>query len=52
MVTSALRLHLDRRVRAALDALSNGNPGYPVDGGHEPAWRIAPEHEHEAAFLP
>ena len=21
-----------------------------VDGGREPVWRIAPEHEHEAAF--
>ncbi len=33
-----------------VDALSNGHPVTRVDGGHEPVWRIAPEHEHEAAF--
>jgi glycerol-3-phosphate O-acyltransferase len=37
-------------VRTALDALSNGNPVTRVDGGHEPVWRIASEHELEAAF--
>ncbi|MCB0932361.1 MAG: glycerol-3-phosphate 1-O-acyltransferase [Mycobacterium sp.] len=50
MSNSALRLHSTEGVRAALDALSNGNPVTRVDGGHEPVWRIAPEHEHEAAF--
>ena len=50
MTNSALRLHSTDGVRAALDALSNGNPVTRVDGGHEPVWRIAPEHEHEAAF--
>jgi glycerol-3-phosphate O-acyltransferase len=33
-----------------LDALSNGHPITRIDGGWEPVWRIAPEHEHEAAF--
>ena len=47
---SALRLRTADGVRAALDALSNGHPVTRVDGGWEPVWRIAPEHEHEAAF--
>ncbi len=50
MTNSALRLHSTDGVRAAVDALSNGHPVTRVDGGHEPVWRIAPEHEHEAAF--
>lgn len=50
MTNSALRLHSTDGVRAALDALSGGNPVTRVDGGHEPVWRIAPEHEHEASF--
>jgi glycerol-3-phosphate O-acyltransferase len=50
MTNSALRLHSTDGVRAALDALSSGNPVTRVDGGHEPVWQILPEHEHEAAF--
>ncbi|MBU3750731.1 MAG: glycerol-3-phosphate acyltransferase, partial [Mycobacterium sp.] len=50
MTNSALRLHSTEGVRAALDALSNGNPVTRIDGGHEPVWRISPEHEHQAAF--
>ena len=50
MTNSALRLRTADGVRAALDALSNGHPVTRVDGGREPVWRIAPEHEHEAAF--
>ena len=50
MTNSALRLRTPDGVRAALDALSNGHPVTRVDGGREPVWRIAPEHEHEAAF--
>jgi glycerol-3-phosphate O-acyltransferase len=50
MTTSALRLRTPEGVRAAVDALSNGNPVTRVDGGREPVWRIAPEHEHAAAF--
>ena len=50
MTNSALRLHSTDGVRAALDALSNGNPVTRIDGGHEPVWRISPEHEHQAAF--
>ena len=50
MTNSALRLHSADGVRAAVDALSNGHPVTRVDGGHEPVWRIAPEHELEAAF--
>ncbi len=50
VTNSALRLRTPEGVRAALDALSNGHPVTRVDGGHEPVWRIAPEHEHEAAF--
>jgi glycerol-3-phosphate O-acyltransferase len=30
--------------------LSNGHPVTRVDGGWQPVWRIASEHEHEAAF--
>jgi glycerol-3-phosphate O-acyltransferase len=48
--TSALRLRTPEGVRAAVDALSNGNPVTRVDGGREPVWRIAAEHEHAAAF--
>lgn len=48
--TSALRLRTPEGVRAAVDALSNGHPVTRVDGGREPVWRIAPEHEHAAAF--
>ena len=33
-----------------MDALSNGNPVTRIDGGHEPVWKIEPQHEHEAAF--
>ena len=47
---SALRLRTPDGVRAALDALSNGHPVTRIDGGWEPVWRIAPEHEHAAAF--
>ncbi|BBY62076.1 glycerol-3-phosphate 1-O-acyltransferase [Mycolicibacterium helvum] len=50
VTNSALRLRTPEGVRAAVDALSNGHPVTRVDGGHEPVWRIAPEHEHEAAF--
>ena len=50
MTNSALRLHSNEGVRAALDALSNGHPVTRIDGGHEPVWRIAPEQELEAAF--
>lgn len=50
MTNSALRLRTTDGVQAAVDALSNGHPVTRVDGGHEPVWRIAPEHEHEAAF--
>jgi len=50
VTNSALRLRTPDGVRAAVDALSNGHPVTRVDGGHEPVWRIAPEHEHEAAF--
>jgi glycerol-3-phosphate O-acyltransferase len=48
--TSALRLRSREGVRAAVDALSNGLPITRVDGGREPVWLIAPEHEHAAAF--
>jgi glycerol-3-phosphate O-acyltransferase len=50
MTNSALRLRTTDGVQAAVDALSNGHPVTRVDGGHEAVWRIAPEHEHEAAF--
>src|ERR1700757_339218 len=50
MTNSALRLRTDEGVRSAVDALSNGHPITRVDSGREPVWRIAPEHEHEAAF--
>ncbi len=50
MTNSALRLRTPDGVRAAVDALSNGHPVTRVDGGREPVWQIAPEHEHEAAF--
>ena len=50
MTESALRLREPAGVRAALDALSNGHPVTRIDGGWEPVWRIAPEHEHAAAF--
>ncbi|HEY5150065.1 MAG TPA: glycerol-3-phosphate acyltransferase, partial [Mycobacterium sp.] len=50
VTNSALRLRTPDGVRAAVDALSSGHPVTRVDGGHEPVWRIAPEHEHEAAF--
>jgi len=47
---SAQQLRTLHGVRAALEALSNGHPVSRVDGGWEPVWRIAPEHEHAAAF--
>jgi glycerol-3-phosphate O-acyltransferase len=50
MTNSALRLRALEGVRTAVDALSNGHPVTHVDSGREPVWRIAPEHEHEAAF--
>jgi len=50
VTNSALRLRTTEGVRAAADALSNGHPVTRVDSGREPVWRIAPEHEHEAAF--
>ena len=50
MTNSALRLRTTEGVRSALDALSNGHPVTRIDSGREPVWRIAPEHEHEAAF--
>jgi glycerol-3-phosphate O-acyltransferase len=50
MSTSALRLRTPEGVRAAVDSLSNGHPVTRVDSGREPVWRIAPEHEHTAAF--
>jgi glycerol-3-phosphate O-acyltransferase len=50
MSTSALRLRSREGVRAAADALSNGNPITRVDGGREPVWQIAPDKEHAAAF--
>jgi glycerol-3-phosphate O-acyltransferase len=48
--TSALRLRTRDGVRAAVDTLSNGHPITRIDGGREPVWRIAPEHQHAAAF--
>ncbi|MCW1957093.1 MAG: glycerol-3-phosphate 1-O-acyltransferase [Mycobacterium sp.] len=50
MTNSALRLRSTEGVRAALDAMSNGNPVTRVDGGHEEVWWIEPQHQHEAAF--
>jgi glycerol-3-phosphate O-acyltransferase len=50
MTNSALRLRTHEGVRTAVDALSNGHPVTAVEGGRETVWRIAPEHEHEAAF--
>ena len=50
MTNSALRLHSTDGVRAALDALSNGNPVTRIDGGHESVWKINPDDEHQAAF--
>src|SRR6201997_1217125 len=50
MTNSALRLRTHEGVRSAVDALSNGHPITRVDSGREPVWRIAPDHEHEAAF--
>ena len=50
MSTSALRLRTRDGVRAAVDSLSNGHPVTRIDSGREPVWRIAPEHEHTAAF--
>jgi len=50
MTNSALRLHSTEGVRTAVDGLSNGHPVTRIDGGHQPVWRIAPEHELEAAF--
>jgi glycerol-3-phosphate O-acyltransferase len=50
MTNSALRLRSPEGVRAALDAMSNGNPVTRVDGGHEPVWWIESQHQHEAAF--
>jgi glycerol-3-phosphate O-acyltransferase len=50
VTNSALRLRTLEGVRSAVDALSNGHPVTLVDGGREPVWRIAPEHELEAAF--
>ncbi|WP_199093678.1 hypothetical protein, partial [Bosea sp. ASV33] len=50
MTESTRRLRDPDGVRAALDALSGGHPVTRVDGGWEPVWRIAPEHEHIAAF--
>jgi glycerol-3-phosphate O-acyltransferase len=47
---SARRLRTPDGVRAALDALSGGHPITRVDGGREPVWRIAAEHQHEGAF--
>ena len=42
---------LMHRQRAAVDAMSNGHPVTRVDGGHEPVWRIAPEHSRALAEL-
>lgn len=50
MTNSALRLRTVDGVRAAVEALSNGHPVTRVEGGREPVWRIAPEHQHQAAF--
>jgi glycerol-3-phosphate O-acyltransferase len=50
LTDSALRLSTPQGVRVALDGLSNGHPVTCIDGGWEPVWRIAPEHEHAAAF--
>jgi glycerol-3-phosphate O-acyltransferase len=50
MTGSAKRLRSPEGVRATLDALTGGHPVSRIDGGWEPVWRIAPEHEHEAAF--
>jgi glycerol-3-phosphate O-acyltransferase len=47
---SAQRLRTSGGVRGAVDSLSGGHPVTRVDGGWEPVWRIAPEHEHVAAF--
>jgi glycerol-3-phosphate O-acyltransferase len=46
----ALALRRPEGVRTALDALSNGHPITRIDGGWEPVWQIAAEHEHAAAF--
>ncbi|ORX07229.1 glycerol-3-phosphate 1-O-acyltransferase [Mycolicibacillus trivialis] len=50
MTNSALRLRSPEGVRAAVDTLASGHPITRVDDGWEPVWRIAPEHEHVAAF--
>ena len=50
MTASAQALRSADGVRATLDTLSGGHPVTRVDGGWESVWRIAPEHEHEAAF--
>ncbi len=50
MTNSALRLRTLDGIRSAVDALSNGHPVTRVDGGREPVWYIAREHEHQAAF--
>jgi glycerol-3-phosphate O-acyltransferase len=50
MTNSALRLRIVDGVRSAVDALSNGHPVTRVEGGRETVWRIAPQHEHQAAF--
>jgi glycerol-3-phosphate O-acyltransferase len=50
LTNSALRLRNLDGVRAAVEALSNGHPVTRVEGGRETVWRIAPEHQHQAAF--
>jgi len=50
MTDSALQLRTTAGVRSAVEALSGGHPVTRFDGGREPVWRIAAEHEHEAAF--
>jgi glycerol-3-phosphate O-acyltransferase len=50
MSTTAIRLRTLEGVRSAADALSNGHPVTRIDSGRETVWRIAPEHQHAAAF--
>ena len=46
----ALEMRTLDGVRAAADAISDGHPVTRVDGGREPVWHIAAEHQHAAAF--
>ncbi len=50
LTESTRRLRSTDGVRAALDALSDGQPVTRTDGGREPVWRIKPEDELQGAF--